>query len=162
MQAVIFCGIQGSGKSSFFRERFFDTHVRINMDMLRTRHREELLLRACIDGKAAFVVDNTNPTAADRARYIVPAKAAAFAVIGYYFACNLSEALQRNASRQGSANIPAVGVAGTYKRLQIPALSEGFDQLWYVRNQADGTFSVEAWRESAPVVKTEGGGDEIR
>lgn len=43
-EAVIFVGVQGSGKSTFYRERFFDTHVRINLDMLRTRLKEQLLL----------------------------------------------------------------------------------------------------------------------
>ena len=37
MEAVIFVGIQGSGKSSYYKERFFRTHFRINLDMLRTR-----------------------------------------------------------------------------------------------------------------------------
>jgi predicted kinase len=59
MEAVIFIGIQGSGKSSFFRERFFDSHVRINLDMLRTRRREELLVSACLQGGQPFVIDNT-------------------------------------------------------------------------------------------------------
>ena len=53
-------GIQGAGKSTFFKERFFDTHVRINLDMLKTRHREAILLDACIRAKQRFVVDNTN------------------------------------------------------------------------------------------------------
>ena len=57
MEAVILIGIQGSGKSTFYRERFFDTHVRISLDLLRTRHREALLLRACLEGKQRFVVD---------------------------------------------------------------------------------------------------------
>jgi hypothetical protein len=73
MQAVIFCGIQGTGKSTFYLRRFFDTHVRINLDMLRTRHREWQLVRASVEAKQPFVVDNTNPTAAERARYILPA-----------------------------------------------------------------------------------------
>lgn len=30
MQAVILVGLQASGKSSLYRERFFTTHVRIN------------------------------------------------------------------------------------------------------------------------------------
>jgi predicted kinase len=46
MEAVIFVGIQGTGKSTFYKERFFDTHVRINLDMLKTRHREKLLVQA--------------------------------------------------------------------------------------------------------------------
>ena len=85
MEAVIFIGIQGSGKSTFYKERFVDTHIRINLDMLKTRHREQYLVNACIVAKQAFVVDNTNPTRADRSRYIEPAKAAGFKVIGYYF-----------------------------------------------------------------------------
>ena len=56
MEAVIFVGIQASGKSTFYKERFFDTHVRLNLDMLRTRHREKLLLRACLEGKQPFVL----------------------------------------------------------------------------------------------------------
>jgi len=83
MEAVIFIGIQGSGKTTFFRERFFDTHVRINLDMLRTRRREALLFKCCLEAGQRFVVDNTNPTPQDRRRYIEPARAKGFRVIGY-------------------------------------------------------------------------------
>jgi predicted kinase len=31
MQAVIFIGIQATGKSTFFKEMFFTTHIRINI-----------------------------------------------------------------------------------------------------------------------------------
>ena len=79
-EAVIFTGVQAAGKSTFYRERFFETHVRINMDMLRTRRRERLLLDACLAGRQPFVVDNTNVLAAERARYIEPARAAGFIV----------------------------------------------------------------------------------
>ena len=47
MEAVIFSGLQGAGKSSFYLARFFTTHVRINLDMLKTRRRERMLLDAC-------------------------------------------------------------------------------------------------------------------
>jgi predicted kinase len=40
MEAVIFVGIQASGKSTFYCQRFFATHMRISLDMLRTRRRE--------------------------------------------------------------------------------------------------------------------------
>ena len=66
MEAVLFIGIPGSGKSSFFKERFFSTHVRISLDLLRTRHREELLLEACLGTEQRFVIDNTNPTTSER------------------------------------------------------------------------------------------------
>ena len=70
MELIVFIGIQGTGKSSFYRERFHRTHVRVNLDMLRTRHREQLLFVACLEGKTPLVVDNTNVTRADRARYL--------------------------------------------------------------------------------------------
>jgi hypothetical protein len=35
MEIVILIGIQGTGKSTLYRERFVDTHVRINLVMLR-------------------------------------------------------------------------------------------------------------------------------
>jgi hypothetical protein len=36
MEAIILIGIQGAAKSTFYRDRFFDTHVRINLDMLKS------------------------------------------------------------------------------------------------------------------------------
>lgn len=147
MEAVLFIGVQASGKSSFFRERLFDTHVRLNLDMLRTRHREALMLRACIEAKAKFVVDNTNPTREERRRYIGPARAAGFRVVGYYFASSLEPALARNAVREGKARIPDAGVRGTYGRLELPALDEGFDALYYVSVMADRGFDVQEWSD---------------
>ena len=143
MQAIIFVGIQGSGKSSFYRERFCDTHVRINLDMLRTRHREQLLLRACLEMKQSFVVDNTNPHIEDRARYIPLAKAAGFHVIGYYFETTLDDALRRNAQRPGKARIPEKGIRGVYNRLILPSLEEGFDELYKVGLVEPQAFVVE-------------------
>lgn len=76
MEAIIFIGIPASGKSTFYQQYFFNTHVRINVDMLKTRHREQLLTQACIEAKQKFVSDNTNRTPEVRARTIQPAKAA--------------------------------------------------------------------------------------
>lgn len=60
------CGIQGAGKSTFVRERFFETHVRISRDLLRTAHRESRFLDACLETRQPFVVDKVNATRADR------------------------------------------------------------------------------------------------
>jgi predicted kinase len=147
VEAVIFVGIQASGKSSFYRERFFRTHVRLSLDMLRTRHRERLLFQACLEAKQSFVIDNTNPRAADRARYVGPARAAGFRVVGYYFQSALGAALARNASRSLAERVPPRGVAGTFKALEIPTLAEGFDALYYVALAPDG-FAVQGWRDA--------------
>jgi predicted kinase len=142
MEAVIFTGIQGSGKSTFFRERFFDTHVRISLDLLKTRYREGLFLRACLGAQQRFVVDNTNPRAEDRAPYIAAAKQAAFRVIGYFFESAVKDALRRNAGRGGKAVIPIPGVIGTFKRLERPAWSEGYDELYLVTHGENDAFVV--------------------
>lgn len=142
MEAIIFVGAQGSGKSAFYRDRFFETHLRINLDMLKTRHRERLLLEACIAARQPFVVDNTNPTAEDRARYLIPARAAGFRLIAYYFTTPLQEAMRRNGLRAGKRKIPAVAVAATFKKVERPAVEEGFDEIHTVELTANDEFIV--------------------
>lgn len=142
MEAVILTGIQGSGKTTFYRERFFETHVRVSLDQLRTRHRERLLLEALIAMKQPFVVDNTNPTAADRARYLAPARVAGFRIAGYFFETDFAAALCRNAAREGKARIRPAGIGGTLKRLERPRWEEGFDRLAIVTVAVGGGFEV--------------------
>ncbi len=148
MEAVVFVGIQAAGKTSFYQARFFRTHVRISLDMLRTRHREALLLRACLEAKQPLVVDNTNPTVAERARYLLPAKGAGFRTVGYYFPPDLDASLERNAERPAPERVPPQGVVGTLRRLEPPTLAEGFDGLFAVVPDASGGFSVTPWPES--------------
>jgi len=143
MEAIVFIGIQGSGKSTFFQQRFFQTHVRISMDLLKTRYREQLFLQACILSQQRFVVDNTNVTAAERARYIQPAAEAGFKVVGYFFDSAVREAIGRNKQRTGRAVIPVQGILGTYKKLQPPQREDGFDLLYRVRISPDDTFLVD-------------------
>ncbi len=83
MEAIVLCGLQGSGKTTLYRDRFVDTHVRVSMDVLRTRAREAAFVALCLETRQPFVVDNTNPTPADRARYVEPARAAGFKAIVY-------------------------------------------------------------------------------
>lgn len=147
MEAVIFIGAQASGKSTFFQERFFRTHIRINLDMLKTRHREKRLFETCLDVQQAFVIDNTNPTADDRARYIGAARKAGFRVVGYYFQSRLSDLLSRNDAREALQRIPEKGVRGTYARLVLPKYSEGFDALHFVRLQDPAGFLTEDWND---------------
>ncbi len=144
MEAIIFTGIQASGKSTFYRDTFFKTHIRINLDMLKTRYREQVLLEACLAAKQRFVVDNTNPTADSRSRYIAPALAAGFRVISYWFDCSLEEALARNARRLGAERIPERGVKATFRKLEQPCRAEGFQELWRVACDELG-FQVTPW-----------------
>ena len=142
MEAVILVGIQASGKTTFYRQRFFDTHVRISRDVVGTKNRERLLLEACLQGRQPFVVDNTNPTADERARYVAAARAAGFRVVGYFFRTETRAAIARNRLREGRAVVPIPGILGTYKKLQEPRMEEGFDALYEVRVNEAGGFDV--------------------
>ncbi|GAB4386314.1 MAG: hypothetical protein Kow00121_52690 [Elainellaceae cyanobacterium] len=143
MQAVIFAGIQASGKSTFYSYRFFQTHLRINLDMLKTRHREKRLLETCLEIGQPFVVDNTNPTPVDRNRYIEPAQRYRFRIIGYYFEPDLVGSIQRNQTRTLKQQVPEKGIRGTYRQLVIPGYAEGFDELYRVRLIPEREFAVE-------------------
>lgn len=143
MQVIIFCGIQASGKSTFFKANFFNTHMRISMDLLRTRHRETLFVETCFKSQMQFVVDNTNPTREERANYISMAKAANYEVIGYYFESSSDDAVRRNSQRSGRFCIPVKGIYGTHKKLQPPTLAEGFDKIYRVRLMPWGEYEVQ-------------------
>ncbi|MCZ7685192.1 MAG: AAA family ATPase [Sandaracinaceae bacterium] len=148
MEAILFTGIQATGKTTLYRERFFRTHVRISLDLLRTRHREAAFLDACLATQQPFVVDNTNPARVDRARYITAARRAGFRVVSYYFSSQIGPALARNRERTGKERIPEPGVLGTYGRLEPPSRDEGFDAMFFVRMHESG-FAVEEWRDEA-------------
>jgi predicted kinase len=130
MEIVIFTGLQGAGKSTFHQKHFVDTHVRINLDMLKSRHRERVLIASCFAIRQKFVVDNTNPTRADRQLYILMAKMFQYKVIGYYFDTPLEECIERNKNRP--VPIPIIGLHATYNKLQTPTSDEGYDQLFRV------------------------------
>jgi len=158
VEAVIFIGVQGAGKSTFFRERFFDSHVRISLDVLKTRAREQALLRACLGCGQRFVIDNTNVRAAERAAYIAAARSSGFRVIGYFFDVPLRDAMRRNLQRTGAGKIPPAGVGGTFKRLERPTPAEGFDELSIVQVDGNGGFVVSPWTEARESTDVRSGG----
>ena len=133
------CGLQGAGKTTLYRDRWLETHVRVSMDLVRTRAREAALLELCLTTRQPFVVDNTNPTVADRARYVEPARAAGFRVVGFLVDASFGEAMAGNAER--ARRVPERGVAGAARRFIRPAPEEGFDELWHAV-AADGAFRV--------------------
>jgi predicted kinase len=151
MEAIVLCGVQGSGKTTLYRDRFLATHVRVALDLLRTRERETAFVDLCVTTKQPFVVDNTNPTPADRARYVAPARAAGFKVVGYLVEVDAAEAFARNAERAGRERIPVAGVAATARRFQRPALEEGFDELWHATARPDGGWRVEPLVTTPPL-----------
>jgi predicted kinase len=147
VEAIVFVGLQGAGKSTFYRERFFDTHMRINLDLLRTRHRERRLLQFCVETGLRFVVDNTNPTRAERAVYIQAAREAGFRVVGYFFRSRVEDCMRRNEGRPAERRVPLKGLLGTAGRMERPSLEEGFGELHDVWTDEGGGFVIEEWRD---------------
>src|SRR3954471_11136560 len=142
--AIVFCGLQGSGKSTFYARRFADTHVRLNLDMLRTRKREDVLLHACLAVQQPFVADNTNPTPPQRLRYAALARAARYeSVECYWFDVPVDRCIANNAGRPEAKRVPVVAIHGTAAKFVPPTRAEGFDVIRRVSVGEDGTFVVE-------------------
>lgn len=143
---VILMGLPGSGKSTFYHHRFSGTHIRVNLDMLRTRHREKVLIEACLQTRQPLVVDNTNVSRRERARYILAAKENHFRVEGYLLHESVETCLQRNELRPEGVRVPRVAVLAKKKDLEFPDAEEGFDALFLVRSK-DNEFIVEEWQD---------------
>jgi predicted kinase len=151
LELVLFVGLQGSGKSSFYRARFADSHDLVSKDRFPNNcnpaRRQRHLIEEALSAGRSVVVDNTNPTVEDRAELIALARSFGAAVVGYYFESRLADCLERNRQRQGKARVPDVALFATRKRLCRPSLAEGFDRLSHVRLRGEGQFEVLDWTE---------------
>jgi predicted kinase len=143
MEAVIFVGLQATGKSTFYQQRFSKTHLHISLDTLGTRNREAQALKAAIAAQKPFVIDNTNITRDQRQSYIDISRNSGYKIICYYFQAEMKDILRRNAQRTGKAMIPKGGIFGMRKRLQPPTMDEGYDKLFSVSIGPDDQFKVE-------------------
>jgi len=147
LELIVFVGLQASGKSAFFRERFAATHEHVSKDLFRNNRdrnrRQRELIGAALGAGRSVVVDNTNPTVEDREPLIRQGRGFGARIVGYSFGSEPREALARNARREGKARVPDVAIYATAKKLVSPSPEEGFDEIYCVR--IDGTgFEVRA------------------
>jgi len=140
--SIVLVGLQGAGKSTLARGFFGNTHVRLNLDMLRTRHREALMLEACLASKTAFVVDNTNLTREERSRYTLASRERAI-LVAVWVDTPLEVALARNALREGVARVPDHVLVHSLRRLEPPRRDEGFHAVWRVHSDASAWEALE-------------------
>jgi len=143
---IIFIGIPATGKSTFYQKNFADTHIRVNLDMLKTRNRESKLIQFCIETEQPMVIDNTNPSKKEREKYFPLLKKVKMPIIGFYFQANLDICIKRNEKRLDK-NLPKVAVIASYQRLEIPSMNEGFDKLFSVHITEDRAFKITDWKE---------------
>lgn len=132
MEAIIFCGIQITGKTSFYNKYFAKTHKLISLTNLKTRSKEKKAIVECINNKESIVIDNTNTTSKNRAEYIELLKENGYKIIGYYFESNLNDSLRRNRNRDDEDKLPDIAIRSSYKKLEIPGYREGYDELYSV------------------------------
>ena len=149
MELVIFVGLQASGKSTFFRERFAGTHEHVSKDLFRNNknpnRRQAQLIEDALGAGRSVVVDNTNPAVEDRRPLIQLGRKHGAKIVGYYFDASVRECLRRNAGREGKARVPDVAIFAAAKKLVPPSYSEGFDALLCVR-LSDPAFEVRGCR----------------
>ncbi len=144
MEMIIFIGIQASGKTTFYKKYFFDTHIRISLDLLNTKNKQDKFLKTCFETNSKMVIDNTNPEKITRQHFIDLAKKHKYKVIGYYFSSEIEKALERNNKREGKKKIPEIGIKGTHKKLELPKIEEGFDELYFVKID-NSEFKINTW-----------------
>lgn len=146
-ELVVFAGLQASGKTTFYRERFAETHVHVSKDAWPNARKKEERQRRLIDeylrAGRSVVVDNTNPTMAEREPLIAIGRALGVRVSCYTFVVTVEEALRRNTARKGRARIADVGIYTVAKRLLSPTAEEGFDTVFEVRVVGDQFVVVE-------------------
>ena len=146
MELVVLVGLQGSGKSTFYRERFAATHALVSKDLMRSaRHkgeRQRRQIEEALSAGTSVVVDNTNVRREDRAALLALARAFGARTVGYYFVPDVKASLARNRAREGKARVPDVAIHAAARRLEPPSRSEGFDALHEVRVREGGGFEV--------------------
>ena len=144
---MILIGLPASGKTTFYLERFAGTHDHVSKDAMRhnrqPQRRQNDLIDAALAAGRSVVVDNTNPTVADRAAIIAVARRHGAEVAGYFFPTEAADALRRNRAREGRNRVPAVAIFAARKRLERPSYEEGFDRLFTVAvNEQMRSFDV--------------------
>ena len=110
MEIIVLTGIPGSGKSTFYKKHFNDNYVRVNLDTLKTRKKEDALIKECIENNKSFVVDNTNVTIEQRKKYIDIAKEYGYKIISYFFPVNVNKSIEQNNLREGKERVAKVAI----------------------------------------------------
>jgi len=136
-EAIILIGLQGSGKTTYFKDHFAATHQHVSRDIQQTPLRETAFIRECLRLGRSFVVDDTNATRIVRAPYIQQAKTAGFRVLAYFFDTPVRTAIGRNNHRTDKKPIPVPAILRAAKHLEPPSLEEGIDEIRTITPERD-------------------------
>lgn len=144
--AIILMGLPAAGKSTFYQRELEPVGIEhINLDTLHTRNKEHLRIQECIKMGVSFAVDNTNILPQERARYIKPAAAAGYRIVGYFLRSRVQECIQNNETRE--KKVPIAAIAAKSAQMVLPCMSEGFDALYFV-NRTEKGYEISPWIEN--------------
>jgi predicted kinase len=153
VELVILVGLQASGKSTFYRERFAATHEHVSKDLFpnnKNRNRRQAqLIAAALEKGSPVVLDNTSPTLEDRRAIIELGRAFGARIVGYYFEPDVRRCIERNRLREGREKVPDVAIYATASKLVPLSYPEGFDELLHVRATDGSSFEVRADADGA-------------
>lgn len=137
LELIVFTGLPAAGKSTYFHAHFAATHVHVSKDLMpnaRTRDaRQQQLIEQALAAGKSVVVDNTNPTPADRAALIALGRRHGARIRAIYFDTDVGTAIMRNRGREGKQRVPNVAIFTTRKKLVPPSAAEGFDDVQVIR-----------------------------
>ncbi len=133
LELIVFVGLPGAGKTTYFRAHYEATHAHVSKDLWpNARRRDDRQLREIEQALAAgksVVVDNTNPSPEVRAPLIALGRRHGARIVAVYFETDVRTAIMRNRQREGRGRVPDVAIFTTKKKLVPPAAEEGFDEV---------------------------------
>lgn len=133
-EVVVAVGFPGAGKSTFLKRHLVSTgYAHVNRDALGSWQRCVSACETALKQGKRVAIDNTNPDAASRARYIQCARDAGVPCRCFLFAATLEQARHNNRFREltGSSHAPVSDVVlfSYRKQFEAPALAEGFSEI---------------------------------
>ena len=149
MEMIIFIGLQGAGKSTFYRTHFAAAYELVSKDLLlasKTRNknsRQTERIEQAFQAQKSVVIDNTNVTPEERTALISLGHQYHVEVIGYYFETDVKTCLERNRKRPGKLRVPDKAIYITNARLVPPSYVEGFDKLYRVDSGPNCSFRAQ-------------------
>lgn len=149
VEAIVFVGVPGIGKSTYYKKYHFKTHIRVNRDMLReynykqklvngVNYEEKMmnLIKYCIDNSVNFVVDNNNFTKKQRKHLVdyirLMDTKEQFKIIALVFPKDFTLASGRNLQRGNYERVPYEIWKSMVDAYDDVSMSEGFDKIRFL------------------------------